>query len=191
MMAEQEESESDRRFNNLIAISIAFVATFMALSAIKSGNLDKAISQTQAERIDNWAWYQAVRVREDMATYELSNLQRLERNAHDPAERTRLAAEVTAQNGEITHVRQRKDEVQGLARRSESDLASMQPLGDQYDLSDALLSIATALLAICALARVRWLFWFSLIPAAAGLVVGAMAMAHIALSLGPLTAWLS
>jgi len=65
-MAEQEESESDRRFNNLIAISIAFVATFMALSAIKSGNLDKAISQTQAERIDNWAWYQAVRVREDM-----------------------------------------------------------------------------------------------------------------------------
>jgi len=189
-MAEQEESESDRRFNNLIAISIAFVATFMALSAIKSGNLDKAISQTQAERIDNWAWYQAVRVREDMATYELSNLQRLERNAREPAERARLATEITAQNGEIAHVRQRKDEVQALARHSESDLASMQPLGDQYDLSDALLSIATALLAICALARVRWLFWFSLIPAAAGLLVGAMAMAHIALSLGPFTVWL-
>jgi len=186
-----EETESDKRFNDLIAISIAFVATFMALSAIKSGNLDKAIAQSQAERIDNWAWYQAVRVREDMATYELSNLQRLERNAREPAERARLATEITAQNGEIAHVRQRKDEVQALARHSESDLASMQPLGDQYDLSDALLSIATALLAICALARVRWLFWFSLIPAAAGLLVGAMAMAHIALSLGPFTVWLS
>ncbi|MBI3438255.1 MAG: DUF4337 family protein [Proteobacteria bacterium] len=189
-MAEQEESESDRRFNNLIAISIAFVATFMALSAIKSSNLDKSIAQTQAERIDNWAWYQAVRVREDMATYELASLQRLERNAPSPAERARLATEITAQNGEITHIRQRKDEVQTLARRSETDLSAMQPVGDQYDLSDALLSIATALLAICALARVRWLFWFSLIPAAAGLIVGACAMARIVISLGPLSAWL-
>lgn len=185
-----EETESDKRFNDLIAISIAFVASFMALSAIKSGNLDKAIAQTQAERIDNWAWYQAVRVREDMATYELSNLQRLERNTHDPSERTRLAAEITTQNGEITHIRQRKTEVQGLATRSESDLGAMQPLGDQYDLSDALLSIATALLAICALARVRWLFWFSLVPAAAGLIVGACAMARVVINLGLLSAWL-
>jgi len=87
-----EETESDKRFNDLIAISIAFVATFMALSAIKSGNLDKAIAQTQAERIDNWAWYQAVRVREDMGDYELANLQRLERNSHDAAERARLSS---------------------------------------------------------------------------------------------------
>ena len=67
----------------------------------------------------------------------------------------------------------------------------MAPINDQYDLSTALLSIATALLAICALARVRWLFWFSLIPAAAGVAIGAMAMARIAMSLGPLSAWLS
>jgi hypothetical protein len=37
---------------------------------------------------------------------------------------------------------------------------------------------------------VRWLFWFSLIPAAAGVGIGVMAMARIAMSLGPLTAWL-
>ena len=189
-MTETEESGSERRFTNLIAISIAFLATFMALSAIKSGNLDKAIAQTQAERIDNWAWYQAVRVREDMATYELAGLQRLERTTRDGAERTRLASEISGQNAEIAHVRARKDEVQGMARRAESDLTSMQAFGDQYDLSDALLAIATALLAICALARVRWLLWFSLIPAVAGVIVGAMAMAHIALSLGPLSVWL-
>lgn len=185
-----EETEGDRRFNDLIAISIAFLATFMALSAIKSGNLDKAIAQTQAERIDNWAWYQAVRVREDMAAYELANLQRLERNSRDAAERTRLATEIAAQNAEIAHIAQRKNEVQGLAQRSEHDLAAMAPINDQYDLSTALLSIATALLAICALARVRWLFWFSLIPAAAGIVIGVMAMARIGMSLGPLSAWL-
>jgi len=186
-----DETESDKRFNDLIAISIAFVATFMALSAIKSGNLDKAIAQTQAERIDNWAWYQAVRVREDMGDYELANLQRIERNSHDAAERARLATEITAQTAENTRIEQRKNEVQGLAQRSERDLAAMAPINDQYDLSTALLSIATALLAICALARVRWLFWFSLIPAAAGVAIGVMAMARIAMSLGPLSAWLS
>jgi hypothetical protein len=190
-MADTEESDSDGRFNNLIAISIAFVATFMALSAIKSGNLDKAIAQTQAERIDNWAWYQAVRVREDMASYELANLERLQRSSRDGAERARLAGEITTQNAEIAHVRSRKNEVQGMARRAESNLTSMQAFGDQYDLSDALLAIATALLAICALARVRWLFGFALIPAAAGIIVGVMAMARIALSLGPLSVWLS
>src|SRR5262245_10407321 len=145
-----EESDGDKRFNDLIAISIAFLASFMALSAIKSGNLDKAIAQTQAERIDNWAWYQAVHVREDMAGYEIANLQRLERNSHDEAERARLAAEINTQNGEIAHITQRKNEVERLARHSESDLAAMAPINDQYDLSTALLSIATALLAICA-----------------------------------------
>jgi hypothetical protein len=189
-MAETEASNSDQSFNNLIAISIAFLATFMALSAIKSGNLDKAIAQTQAERIDNWAWYQAVRVREDMASYQLANLQRLERTTRDGTERTRLAGDVSAQTAEIVHVQARKGEVQGMARRAESDLAFMQGFGDQFDLSDALLAIATALLAICALARVRWLFGFSLIPAAAGVIIGVMAMARIALSLGPLSAWL-
>ncbi len=185
-----EETDSEKRFNDLIAISIAILASFMTLSAIKSGNLDKAIAQTQAERIDNWAWYQAVRVREDLAGYELANLERLARTSHDAAERTRLAGEINAQNTEIAHIRQRKDEVQALARHSESDLAAMQPIGDQYDLSDALLSIATALLAVCALARVRWLFAFSIVPAAAGLIVGIAAMARVVISLGPFSAWL-
>src|SRR5262249_24216471 len=99
-----EESGADKRFNDLIAISIAFLASFMALSAIKSGNLDKAIAQTQAERIDNWAWYQAVRVREDMGDYELANLQRLERNTHDATERARLATEITTQNAENARI---------------------------------------------------------------------------------------
>src|SRR5258706_1371061 len=109
----------------------------MARGAFKSGIPDKAMAQPQAGRIDNGAWYQAVRVREDMATYEFANLQRLERSTPNGAERTRLAGEISAQNAEITHVRARKGEVQSMARRAENDLTSMQAFGHQYDLAYA------------------------------------------------------
>ena len=64
-------------FTSRVALTIAILASFIAFAAIKSGNVAEAMQQAQAERNNGWAWYQAVRVREDMATYELADLERL------------------------------------------------------------------------------------------------------------------
>jgi hypothetical protein len=191
-MAEESEGarKTNERFNNIVAATIAILATFMAISAIKSSNVAQGIQEAQVERNDNWAWYQAVRVREDMATYEMSNLQRLARTVTAHPEAQRLAEEMRTQTAEIAHIRQRKDEVQNLARGAETQMAALNVFDDQYDISAALISIAMSLLALCLLAQTRWLYWFSLAPAVAGLIFGGAAMAGIPMHAQALIHWL-
>ena len=187
----EEAAKPDDGFNNLVALTIAILATFLALSAIKASNVEQAIEQAQAERNNSWAWYQAVRVREDMATYQLAHLEQLARTNLNPVEAQHLTAAIAEQNAEIGRVRVRKDEVQARAVAAEADVAELSVFDDQYDISSAVISIALSLLAVCVLVRARWLFGFSLLPAIAGVAVGAMAMAHVPLHMNRLVAWLA
>jgi hypothetical protein len=201
IVSDDTSAGGGERLNNRIALTIALLATFLALSAIKSGNIEEAAAQAQAERNNSWAWYQAVRVREDMASYELTNLQRMAR-AQDPLSSSDiepaplttasgLAAEVREQEAELGRVRARKTEVEQRAQAAEADFARLSVIADQYDFSDALIAIAMSLLAVCALAKVRWLYWFSLLPALTGLAWGVAAMLKFVIPAQALTAWLN
>lgn len=217
---EGERERANERFTNRIALTIALLVTFLAISTIKSGNVEEAVQQAQAERNNSWAWYQAVRVREDMATYELADLRRLARGVRSQApapssapapspapasapeaassaapapspEAQTLAAEIREQEAEVGRVRARKDETEARAKAAETQLARLSIFADQYDFSDALIAIATALFAICALAKVRWLYWFTMLPALAGVAWGAASMAHFAIPAQALLGWLN
>jgi hypothetical protein len=48
-----------------------------------------------------------------------------------------------------------------------------------------------SLLAVCALAKARWLYWFSLLPMAAGFAWGVAAMAKFVIPAQPLLTWLN
>jgi hypothetical protein len=163
-------------FNNRVALTVALLASFAALMAIQSGNVGEAREQAQAERNNSWAWYQAVRVREDMATYELAHLHRLQRAAA-PAEASQLAREITGQDKEVAAVRARKDEVEARAKAAEATFAKLNALDDRFDLADALVAIAVTILAVAALAKVRWLYWFALVPGLSGVIWGGSAIA--------------
>lgn len=189
-MSDDGASRGDR-LNNRIALTIALLASFLAISTIKSGNIEDGVAQAQAERNNSWAWYQAVRVREDMGSYVLADLQRLQRTSASAEETQRLAQEITAQETEMTHIRARKDEVEHRARGAEADLARLSVLADQYDFSDALIAIAMALFAVCALGRVEWLFWFAMAPALAGVVWAGASMAGYAIPAQTFLAWLN
>jgi len=182
-MAEEAESE---RTNNLVALAIAILAAFVAIASIKASNVEQTMAQAQAERNNSWAWYQAVRVREDMATYQLANLQREARRNNDAA----LQADITEQTAEVERVRARKDEVQARALAAEATHARLSTFDDQYDIAGALISIAMAILAVCLLIRAQWLFWFSLAPGLLGMAFGAAAMLQIPIDVGQLIAWL-
>lgn len=191
-MADETSDKSSEALNNLVAMTIAILATFLALSAIKGGNIAQAIEQASAERNNSWAWYQAVRVREDMSTYVLADLNRsLRTTAPNSTEATRLRAEITEQEAEVGRVRARKDEVQARAQGAEAEFATLSVIDDQYDFSTALISIAMSLLAVCVLAKTRWLFFFSLAPAAAGVIFGIAAMLRMPIGSSVLFAWLS
>lgn len=189
-MADDAQNE---RTNNLVALTIAILAAFVAITSIKASNVEQQMEQAQSERNNSWAWYQAVRVREDMSTYVLADLNRSQRNTatDNSEEQTRLAAEITEQEAEVGRVRARKDEVQARAIEAEAQFAALSIIDDQYDLSTALISIAMSLLAVCVLAKAGWLYWFSLLPALSGVGVGIAAMMRIPIEAQMLFAWLS
>ncbi len=55
------------RLNTLVAITVALLATFMPVCKIKDDNIVQAMQQAQADKIDNYAWYQARNIREEVA----------------------------------------------------------------------------------------------------------------------------
>ena len=181
-MAEEKEDPAKRameKFNNRVALAIAIFATFTAIGAIKGSNVGQNIQQAQVSSNDNWAWYQAVRTREDAGSYELLRLQQLARNHPSREEARLLSDEVKAQQDELNHIRARKDQVQNDAKAADARVAALNVFDDQYDISTALITISMSLLALCLLAQTRWLFWFALTPGVVGMLFGAAAMASI------------
>lgn len=190
-MSEATADTKGERLNNWIALTIALLASFLAISTIKSGNVEDGVAQAQAERNNSWAWYQAVRVREDMGSYELAQLQRLLRVSTSEEESGRLRAEIAAQEQEMVRIRARKDEVEHRARGAEAEFARLSVFANQYDFSDALIAISLALFAVCALGRVAWLFWFAMAPALGGVAWAGASMAGYAIPAQQVLGWLN
>ena len=62
-----EAKKSRAQLNTLVAISVALLATFMGICKVKDDNIVQAMQQAQADKIDNYSWYQARNIREEVA----------------------------------------------------------------------------------------------------------------------------
>src|SRR5258706_6727275 len=60
--------------NTWVAISVALLATFMGICKVKDDNIVQAMQQAQADKIDNYSWYQARNVREEVAKATVAQL---------------------------------------------------------------------------------------------------------------------
>src|SRR5438132_10245998 len=69
------------RLNSLVAISVALLATFMGICKVKDDNIVQAMQQAQADKIDNYAWYQARNIREEVASATLAQLKLMQASA--------------------------------------------------------------------------------------------------------------
>jgi hypothetical protein len=66
----------------------------------------------------------------------------------------------------------KKEEVKAQAEQDQKTYDSLNFRDDQFDLSDALIAIAIALLAVTALTRLWALYWAALVPTGFGLLMG-------------------
>src|SRR5256712_4398967 len=69
-----EAKKSRAQLNTLVAISVALLATFMGICKVKDDNIVQAMQQAQADKIDNYSWYQARNVREEVANATVAQL---------------------------------------------------------------------------------------------------------------------
>src|ERR1700720_4088229 len=69
-----DAASAKARLNTLVAISVALLATFMGICKVKDDNIVQAMQQAQADKIDNYSWYQARNIREEVAKATVAQL---------------------------------------------------------------------------------------------------------------------
>src|SRR5258706_14227249 len=69
------EHASESRLNSIIALLVAITATFMALCNVKDGNIVQGMQQAQANAVDQWSYYQAKGMKQNLAEATLDELQ--------------------------------------------------------------------------------------------------------------------
>jgi len=173
-MSEIEKAEEARdTLNNVIAIFVAVFATFMALGNIKDGNIVQAMSQDQSKAVDQWSYYQAKGMKQNLAESVLDQLQiRKAEPGLAPGAAALLDKEIAVYTASVQKYTREKEEIRRAAEAAEKDYDRLNVHDDQFDMSEALLSIAIALLGVSALTRSRWLVGFAFLVAAFGVVLG-------------------
>ena len=154
------------RFNNLIAVAVALVSAFMAVSKIKDDNIVQAMQKAQAESVDYWNEYQARRQRQfglELAIEQIRFTQ--------PASPER-EAKLSEWKTQADAFKARAEDSATKAKARAADYDAGNDRDDLFDLSDAMLSLSLALFAVAALTRVRWLFGLATVMAGGGMVFG-------------------
>lgn len=163
--------KSSARLNAMVAVTVAILATFMGICKVKDDNIVQAMQQAQADKLDHWAYYQARTIRLDIAESTVEQLQ-LAKLGRTLAEQPAYDAIIAKHQKIAANQAVKRDELKKQAELDQKTYDSLNYHDDQFDLSDAMLAIAIALLAVTALTSLWWLYWLALVPTGFGIVMG-------------------
>jgi hypothetical protein len=159
------------RLNTWVAISVALLATFMGICKVKDDNIVQAMQQAQADKIDNYSWYQARNIREEVANSTVAQLKALQASASPQAQGV-IQDQLKTYQALAQEQEEKKKVQQADADKADQTYNALNFHDDQFDLSDAMLALAISLLAVTALTQKRWLFIIAMVPTFFGVLMG-------------------
>jgi Domain of unknown function (DUF4337) len=159
------------RLNTWVAISVALLATFMGICKVKDDNIVQAMQQAQADKIDNYSWYQARNIREEVANSTVAQLKALQASAAPQAQSV-IQDQLKTYQALAQEQEEKKKVQQADADKADQTYNQLNFHDDQFDLSDAMLALAISLLAVTALTQKRWLFIIAMVPTFFGVLMG-------------------
>ena len=168
------EAWASDRLNNLVAISVALLSGFMAITKVKDDNIVQAMQQAKSEAIDTWSEYQSKKIKhhlDDMGIISIRIAQ--EKGSTSPV----ANEEITRLTAEVERYRMEEKNLEAKAKAADQLYDTLNLRDDQFDMSDATLSLALTILATVALTRKKpllllgWFFgMFGLVTGFAGLL---------------------
>src|SRR2546425_7015636 len=171
-ISEANETKNSRaQLNTLVAISVALLATFMGICKVKDDNIVQAMQQAQADKIDNYSWYQARNIREEVANATVAQLTAAEAAA-SPSAKAAFEEKIKTYQAIASEQADKKKVQQADADKADKTYNELNFHDDQFDLSDAMLALAISLLAVTALTQKHWLFVLAMVPTVFGVVMG-------------------
>jgi hypothetical protein len=170
---EQVEHAEKNKLNSMVAVMVAVTATFMALCNVKDGNIVQAMSQAQANALNSWNYFEAKSTKQAIAENSLSVLK-----LQSPA----INNEVI-KNYEATIARYEKEKgaIKAEAEGYQKQYDNINLFDDQFDMTDALLTISIAMLGVASLTQKKWLFYFAAAVSCTGIFLGLAAFMKISL----------
>jgi chromosome segregation ATPase len=140
---------------NTIAILVALAATFVALVSVKDRNITLRMDQAQAKAIDTWNYYQAKSMKQNLSEATLDQLTAVRGSAATAS--PDLEKRIANYEKQVARYEHEKGEVKEEAEGYEKKYEELNGRHDLFDLCDAAMSVAIALLGVTALTRKRWL----------------------------------
>ena len=175
---------------NTVAILVALAATFVALVSVKDRNITLRMDQAQAKAIDTWNYYQAKSMKQNLAEATLDELSatRVAAPAAAAADLDKRIANYEKQVKRYDHEKgEVKDEAEGYEKRYEE----LNSRHDLFDLCDAAMSVAIALLGVTALTRKRWLLGVAVVFLGLGAFFGVAGFAGLPIHPETAIKWLA
>ncbi|HMH23144.1 MAG TPA: DUF4337 domain-containing protein [Puia sp.] len=170
---EQLEQAGKNFINSRVALFVAITATFMALCNVKDGNIVQAMSQAQAHSIDSWSYFQAKSTKQSIVENTLEEIKL--QNAAGNAE------VIKKYEAQIARYEKEKEVIKVQAEGFQKEYDEINLFDDQFDMTEALLTIAIAMFGITSLTQKRWLLYFAGAVSLIGIVLGLTAFLKISL----------
>jgi hypothetical protein len=152
----EHEHGGSSGLGSIVALLVALAATFVALASVKDRNITLRMDQAQAKSVDTWNYYQAKSTKQNLAEATLDELSAL-KGAAPAAAGPEIEKRISEYEKQVKRYEHEKGEVKEEAEGFEHKYESLNEQHDLFDLSDAAMSVAIALLGVTALTRKKWL----------------------------------
>lgn len=101
------DSRRRNRLNNLIAISVALLAAFMAVTKVKDDNIVQAMLQAKSDAVDTWGEYQAKRIKHHLVELDATRRRPCERPFRGTQRRLIVWCSITSPRPLVTRRKKR------------------------------------------------------------------------------------
>ena len=167
------EEAGKSKINSRVALFVAITATFMALCNVKDGNIVQGMEQAQAHALDAWSYFQAKSTKQSIAenSLELMKVQ----NSQGSTEVIRKYED------EVNRYEKEKAEIKKQAEGFQKEYDDINLFDDQFDMTEALLTISIAMFGITSLTQKKWLLYFAASVSLLGIILGVAAFMKISL----------
>lgn len=172
MNIEPEIESKDKRLNSLVAATVVVLSVFLAVCNIKDGNIVQNMQMQKADEVDSWGEYQGTKLKLGLAEATLVQLRVQAAGATPGPVADAIAREMAVQQGVVE--KQTKQAAEQL-KKAQAYRPAIEALGltdDQFDISEAFVSIAIAVAAVSALVASFPLLFLAWGSGLVGIVMG-------------------
>jgi uncharacterized protein YjaZ len=153
-----------------VAITVVMISVFLAVVKLKDENVIQGMQHSQVAAVDTWNQYQAERIK--MTADENDAAALTLRGGLTDSNAGAVTAEITRLKSKMAHYAKESDELSKQAKADDARYESLEYRHDQFDMADALCSIALALSAVAALAGRKHLLYGAWGAGALGAIMG-------------------